>query len=129
MYVETFTFFGLLTLILFVFAELGKHKIIGVMASLLLIMAGIWVGLDNLTFGTGSAAVVSEINTAVITGNTTITTVAKNQTLTNTYAPITIPNTPVAFNILLATIFISVGIYGALFYALNLLSFTPAPRR
>lgn len=129
MYVETFTFFGLLTLILFVFAEAGKHKIIGVLASLLLIMAGIWVGLDNITFGTGSAATISETNTAVITGNTTTTTVAKNQTLTNTYAPVSIPNTPVAFNILLATILISVGLYGTLYYALNLLAFTPAPRR
>jgi uncharacterized membrane protein YeiB len=121
MYAETFTFFGVLTLILFVFAELGKHKIIGVMASLLLIMLGVWVGLDNITFGTGSTTAITESQAAITDGNTTNTTISKTETLTNTHAPITIPNTPVAFNILLALVLISVGLYGMLFYALNLL--------
>ena len=122
MYAETFTFFGIFTLILFIFAELGKHKIIGVMASLLLIMAGIWIGADNITFNTGSTTTISE--TSIVVDNTT--TIDKNETLTLTSAPLTIPYTPVAFNILLALVLISVGLYGMLFYALNLLAFTPA---
>jgi hypothetical protein len=121
MYVETFSFFGLLTLILFVFAELGKHKIIGVLASLLLIMAGLWVGADNITFPTGTTTTVSETNTAVVVNDTTTTDISKNETQLTTYAPITIPYTVVAFNVLLALVLISVGLYGSLFYALNLL--------
>lgn len=126
---ETFTFFGVITLILFLFAEAGKHKIIGVLASLLLIMAGIWVAVDNITLNTGTATVVSETNVAITDGNTTTTTLAKNETLTTTYAPITVPYTPVAFNVLLALILLGVGLYGALYYALNLLAYTPAPKR
>jgi hypothetical protein len=122
MYAETFTFFGIFILILLIFAEFGKHKIIGVMASLLLIMAGIWVGGDNITFQTGSATAISE--TATTAGNET--TITRTEALTNTYAPITIPYTPIAFNILLALVLVSVGLYGTLFYALNLLAFTPA---
>jgi len=121
MYVETFSFFGLLTLILFVFAELGKHKIIGVLASLLLILAGLWVGSDNITFPTGTTTTVSETNTAVVVNDTTTTDISKNETQLTTYAPITIPYTVVAFNVLLALVLVSVGLYGSLFYALNLL--------
>ena len=110
MYAESIAFFGILTLILFVFAELGRHKIMGAFAALLLILMGLWVGLDNITFQTGSYTA-----TTITTTNTTITT---NATLTPTYSTIAIPNTPVAFNILLATLFIFVGIYAMLYYAL-----------
>jgi hypothetical protein len=128
MYVETFSFFGIITLILFVFAELGNHKIIGALASLLIIMAGMWVGLDNITFNTGNTAVISETQTALTDGNSTTTTIDKNETLTYTHEAITIPNTPVAFNIFLATIFIGVGLYGFLYYALNLTGYTKGVR-
>lgn len=126
---ETFTFFGVITLILFVFAEAGRHKIIGVLASLLLIMAGIWIAVDNITLNTGAATVISETSTATLDGNTTTTTLARNETQTTTYAPITVPYTPVAFNVLLALILLGAGLYGMLYYALNLLGFTPAPKR
>lgn len=121
MYAEIITFFGILTLILFIFAELGKHKIIGVMASLLLLMLGLWVAADNITFNTGSTSVVSETNTATVSGNITTTDISKNETITFTHAPIIIPYTPVAFNTLLAMVLIFVGLYGMVFYALNLL--------
>jgi hypothetical protein len=138
MYAEIVVFFGLLILILLAFAELGKHKIIGVLASLLLIMLAIWVGLDDITFITGTNTAITGTNSITeselwvadeYVGNQTVTTYNTNENLTISHAPATIPNTPIAFNLLLALVLLSVGIYGALYYALNLLAFTPAPRR
>lgn len=138
MYAEIVIFFGLLILILLAFAELGKHKIIGVLASLLLIMLGLWIGLDDITFITGTNTEITGTNSITeselwvadeYVGNQTVTTYNTNENLTITHAPTNIPNTGIAFNFLISMVLILVGLYGSLYYALNLLAFTPAPRR
>ena len=60
--------------------------------------------------------------TLLIAGAVFATNTSNNETVTVINKPISIPNTPVDFNILLAMVLIFVGLYAMLYYALNLLS-------
>ena len=165
MYAETFTFFGIITLILFVFAEAANHKIIGVLASLLVIMLGLWVGGSGFYFPTGTSTTIinatsenatyfpiciggtsppygcSGSGEILCTGAVITCTHEDNplcevgtpacqagtatsvETLTLTHAPINIPSTPIDFSTLLTLVLVLIGVYGMLYYSLNLFGY------
>ena len=119
-----FGFFGILILVLFVFAETNGKKILGVFASLLMLMLGVWCISDAITFETGNTLLGT--NTQVKTtisagGNTTTNSITSlNQTTNSTYTAAPAPSfSPLQFSGLIALVLLLLSLFGLLHYGLS----------
>ena len=123
-----FGFFGIIILVLFVFAETNGKKILGVFASLLMLMLGVWCISDAISFETGST--LTGTNTKVLTSlaisdanstNTTTNSITTlNQTTNSTYTAAPAPSfSPLPFSGLIALILLLLSLFGLLHYGLS----------
>lgn len=100
MYLEIFALFGGIILLLFLFAEFTRQSILGVFASVLMLILSFWILTEGLYYQTGTSQFGTDItaqienttanNTNNITLTNTIKTISlsRNMTTINTYAPI-----------------------------------------
>ena len=123
-----FGFFGIIIIILFLFAEGQGKKILGVFASLLLLMLGVWCLSDPITFETGSQTTGSNLlmktemssttNGTLSTSSTSIITL--NESTNSTYSPVSQPSySPLSFSGLIALVLFLLGLFGMLHYGLS----------
>lgn len=119
MLVEVFAFIGFFTLIMYVLAEWGKHKIVGVLASLLLLMFGIFTYYDGIMFKVSE----TKLTTGTISEpcNCTIETAHTydlNETTTPNYAPpAALPFIPITAAQLIGLVMFFASIYGLFYYS------------
>lgn len=130
MQAEIFAFFGGFLILLFIFAEIGDKKILGVFASLLLLIFGIVIGVDNIAFKVGETKIIND-NSAEqstsevvldITSTNTTKTITGNETTTFLYAsPAAMPYVPLGYAQLFGLCMILLSLYGMYWYGLNVL--------
>lgn len=122
MQAETFAFFGIFVLLLYIFGEIGDKKVLGVFASLLLLVVGVVIYTDGIGFQQGATKISTDSSTATVSGNTTTTTITKNETTTPNYAqPAPLPYVPVSYAQLFGICFVLLSLYGMYWYGLNVL--------
>ena len=116
--------FGIIVILLFVFAETGSKVILGVFASLLMLLLGVWIIADPLTFKiaehtTGTETV--QMNQTVSGGNTTTNSVSTfNVTTNTTFAPPSNPTyIPLSYSGTVGLALILLSMFGMLHYGLR----------
>jgi hypothetical protein len=116
--------FGIIVILLFVFAETGSKVILGVFASLLMLLLGVWIIADPLTFKiaehtTGTETV--QTNQTVIGGNTTTNSVSTYNVTTNeTFASPSNPTyIPLSYSGTVGLALILLSMFGMLHYGLR----------
>jgi hypothetical protein len=124
MQAEVFGLFGILLILLFFFAETGGKVILGVFASLLMLLLGVWVIVEPITFKTAEHVVGTEITTTNQTsvgGNTTThTTNTFNVTTNETFTVPPGPSyTPVSYSGLIGMVLLLLSMFGMLHYGLR----------
>ncbi len=119
MNVETVALFTSIPLIIFIFAETAKdRRVIGIVASMLLILLGLWIYFDGIQIQSGEVKAVNLNEFHNITApNYDNVTITGNETTTATYTSIT--TSLIDFNTLLATVLILCAIFGVMYYALS----------
>lgn len=124
MQIELFGLFGIITLLIFIFAEFGNKTILGVFASLLMLMLGIWVLYEPLTFKTaeytgGTETILSSQTTTG--GNTTTSSLnIYNITTNSTYTSPSGPTyTPLSYSGVIGTTLVLLAMFGMLHYGLR----------
>ena len=123
--IEVLSVLAFIILILFLAAQFANMRILGVFASLLLLLMGVMIYTDGIVYKVGD--IVGGADTAIkdstsnTSGNTTFlnesTTTYKNTTSTNSYAYMTVPY--VNFGQTVGTILILLSMFGMLHYGLG----------
>ena len=121
---EVFGLFGILVLLLFIFAEVGSKAILGVFASLLMLLLGVWVIFEPIMFKTAEHTTGTEIsqgNQTIVGGNTTSNSInTYNVTTNSTFtAPANPSYTPVSYSGLIGLVFVLLSMFGLLHYGLR----------
>lgn len=124
MLLEAFGLVGILTLFLFIFAQLPDKAIIGVFASMVLLILGAWTLTDPIaiqsserTIGITNLSKINMINESRISGSSNKTF---NETTNSSYSPINIPSyVSLNFSNLISLTVIVLSMYGMLHYGLK----------
>lgn len=117
---ENIGLFALLIVLLLIGTYLSNIKILGVFASMLLLIMGIWIAVDGVYIKTGE---LTGGQSGVFTNNTTnSTTTWTNQTATNLYSKIEIPNLipSATFGSIVGLACILISMYGMLYFGMKL---------
>ena len=148
MYAEVLGGYGLLVFLLIFIAEVSNKKPIGILASLLVIMLGVWLlGDSTIYLRTGETATLVQNNGGGNSVNTSLVGVSQlsvtnftsyNETLTGflndttnlnytriatyTYTPIVAAFFNITLGRLLALLFIGLGLYGTAAYSVDTFS-------
>jgi hypothetical protein len=89
MFLVVLGFFGLMLAALFFYAEMNnKHKAVGLLAAILLIMLGIWHWGDPAQVQTGIALAFNE---TINQTNPNLITTSHSEIRTDVYSPVTVP--------------------------------------
>ena len=124
MLAEVFGLFGLIVFLLFVFAETQGKTMLGVFASLMMLLLGIWVIVEPIYFKvaehiTGTETTLkNETNTA---GNLTSSSIKTyNVTSNSTYVPPSDPSfTPLSYSGIIGLALVLLSMFGMLHYGLR----------
>ena len=125
---DVFAFYGIFVVLLFAFGELGQKKILGVFASLLFLILGLVVYVDNLTFSVSDTKIIStseQDSTETVLGITTTNkTISGNETTTRNYAPpAALPYVPLTFAQLIGLSLLLISMYGLIYYAYSMVRY------
>lgn len=127
MQIEVFGLLGLFILVIFFFAETGGKKILGVFASLIMLMLGVWAFVDPISFNFGYRTTGNQTEaksqTSIVSGNTTTisstSTTIYNVSTNNTYTPASRPSfSPLGFSQLNGLALLLLSMFGMLYYGL-----------
>lgn len=120
--IENIGLFSLLIILLYTGTYMSQIKVLGVFASMLLLIMGIWIAIDGVYMKTGELV---GANSGMAPGNLTNGTVSwSNQTSTDLYSPIEIPVTaPYAtFGNVVGLALILLSMYGMIHYGMKVIS-------
>jgi len=116
--------FGIIVILLFLFAETGGKVILGVFASLLMLLLGVWIIADPLTFKIAEHTVGTEIiqtNQTIIGGNTTTSSISTlNVTVNSTFVSPSNPTyIPLSYSGTVGLALALLSMFGMLHYGLR----------
>lgn len=124
MQTETFGLFGIAVLIIFIFAETPGRAILGVFASILLLLMGAWLVAEPLTFKTADHTTGTEelVQNQTVVGAVTLTNaittynISKNATYTPPSNPVFMP---ISYSGLVGLALLLISMFGMLYYGLR----------
>ena len=116
--------FGIIVILLFLFAETGGKVILGVFASLLMLVLGVWIIADPLTFKVAEHTIGTQItqsNQTIIGGNTTTTSLnTYNVTVNDTFVTPSKPAyLPLSYSGTIGLALALLSMFGMLHYGLR----------
>lgn len=116
--------FGIIVILLFLFAETGGKVILGVFASLLMLLLGVWIISDPLTFKIAEHTTGTEIiqtNQTIIGGNTTTSSInTYNVTVNDTFVTPSKPTyIPLSYSGTIGLALALLSMFGLLHYSLR----------
>lgn len=116
--------FGIIIILLFLFAETGGKVVLGVFASLLMLLLGVWVISDPLTFKIAEHTTGTEIvqkNQTTVGANTTTSSLNTfNITVNNTYVSPSNPTyIPLSYSGTVGLALVLVSMFGMLHYGMR----------
>lgn len=117
----TITIISLLILVIFVACVFMQNKILGVLASIMLIMLGLWVATAGIWYQTGFNTVGATTQIIASANNSTSTYQLINTTKAYNFQKIEYPkilniSAPIDAGQLLGLITILIGVYGCFYY-------------
>lgn len=124
MHAEVFGLLGIIIILLFFFSETGSKAIIGVFASLLMLMVGVWAITEPITFKIAEHTTGTETiqNTQITDGGNTTSNSIKtyNVSINSTYEPPEDPSyTPLSYSGIIGTVLVLLSMFGMLHYSLR----------
>lgn len=115
---------GIFLIVMFFFADTGKRKVIGVLASLLLFIMAAWIFTDGVQQYSGNSITSNEtIETNSSVENFTVTSSLLNKTEIFVYQDISVPvltNIGFPFKDLLGLILVGIGLIGLMHYGIDI---------
>ena len=123
--IEVLGVLALIIIILFLAAQLGEMRILGVFASLLLLLLGLLIITDGVVYKVGGITIGADNEAKIgnyqnVSGNVTLneTSVTRvNETSTDMYAEMSVPY--VNFNEMLGLVLVLLSLFGMLHYGLG----------